>query len=55
MKCISLAFLLFSLQAVSQPGKDISIGKKDSIYSKLLHEKREIWIHLPGSATWFPV
>jgi predicted alpha/beta superfamily hydrolase len=50
MKCISLAFLLFSLHAVSQTGKDISIGKKDSIYSKLLHEKREIWIHLPGSA-----
>ena len=50
MKCISLAFLLFSLQAFSQPGNDISIGKKDSIYSKLLHEKREIWIHLPGSA-----
>ena len=50
MKCISLAFLLFSLQAFSQRGNDISIGKKDSIYSKLLHEKREIWIHLPGSA-----
>jgi len=50
MKCISVAFLLFSLQAFSQPGNDISIGKKDSIYSKLLHEKREIWIHLPGSA-----
>jgi predicted alpha/beta superfamily hydrolase len=50
MKYISLVFLLFSLQAVSQPGNDISIGKKDSIYSRLLHEKREIWIHLPGSA-----
>ncbi len=51
MKSILLAFLLFSLQAVSQSGNDLSIGKKDSIYSKLLHEKREIWIHLPGSAT----
>jgi uncharacterized protein len=51
MKSIFLAFLLFSLQAAAQPGSDISVGKKDSIYSKLLHEKREIWIHLPGSAT----
>jgi uncharacterized protein len=50
MKYISLVLLMFSLQAFSQRGNDISIGKKDSIYSKLLHEKREIWIHLPESA-----
>ena len=45
------AILIVQFTGSSQPGNNISIGKKDSIYSKQLHEKREIWIHLPGSAT----
>lgn len=34
---------------------DIVIGKVDNIYSKILNENRELWIHVPKSDGKFPV
>ncbi len=42
-------FLFFFITAISfaQNRNEIIIGKKDSVYSKILNEKRELWIHVP--------
>ena len=47
--------LLFSFVSVcftvtAQSDKNIVIGKIDSIASKILNEKRKIWVHVPGAA-----
>lgn len=44
---ILLIFLLLSLAMQSQ--EDICIGKKYSLYSTALQEKRDYWIHLPDN------
>lgn len=54
------AFIFISLISCKQDDKsvgkeiqknDIVIGKVDSIYSKILGESRELWIHIPESAS----
>lgn len=46
-KYLFLIFLLLPLHLWSQ--EDISIGKKYSIYSTILQEERDFWIHLPDN------
>ncbi|WP_299366340.1 alpha/beta hydrolase-fold protein [Winogradskyella sp.] len=49
MKKICLVFVLCLCfhSLIGQNGNDISIGKIDSFDSKILNEKRKIWIHVP--------
>ncbi len=42
-------FTALSLVVEAQTGNQIVIGKIDSVQSKLLGEKRKIWIHVPDS------
>ena len=42
-------FTVFSLLANAQTNNKIVIGTIDSVQSKLLHEKRKIWVHVPDS------
>ncbi|MGF7079322.1 alpha/beta hydrolase-fold protein [Mucilaginibacter sp. UYCu711] len=41
----------FSLPLHAQQNEAVNIATIDSIQSKILHEKRKIWIHLPTSAS----
>jgi uncharacterized protein len=50
MRLIPFLLCINCLGACAQPNNDIVIGKKENIYSKLLNEKREIWVHLPSGA-----
>lgn len=34
----------------AQTEKSITIGTKEALFSKVLHEKREVWVHVPGNA-----
>jgi len=47
MRVISALFMLLCLESCAQQNGDISIGKKQVFYSKLLDENRSIWIYLP--------
>ena len=48
--CILFFLPLFSLGQTSNPNdKSISIGTKETIYSSLLQEKREVWVYVPAS------
>jgi uncharacterized protein len=42
-------FTLFALIAYSQINNQISIGKIDTLHSKILGENRKIWVHVPGN------
>lgn len=42
-----LLFILFLSQKTYGQIKQINIGKSHTIHSKILHEKREFWVHLP--------
>lgn len=48
---VSLITLFLSFQGIAQfnqnQEKQIVIGKVDSLYSEILQEQREIWIHIP--------
>ena len=46
-------FLLLILVSCSRPSKvdEISIGKTDSIYSKILGESRKVWVYVPAGAS----
>jgi predicted alpha/beta superfamily hydrolase len=62
VKCALLFVSAFILtQAFSQTAKNnITVGEKVSMYSKVLGEKREVWVHLPasyskGKANRYPV
>lgn len=46
---IIFSFLYYSgiAQLNQNPEKQIVIGKVDSLYSKILQEQREVWIHVP--------
>jgi enterochelin esterase-like enzyme len=51
-----IAFLLFSsigmqAQTGQTQSKQIVIGTKDIIHSKILNEQREIWVYVPSSAS----
>ncbi len=39
---------LFAFCAVAQNDETITIGKKETLYSKVLNEKRKIWVYSPG-------
>lgn len=53
---IAIAFALVNCQqkkeaaTVEEPTNQIVIGEIDSIYSDILEESREIWVHVPESA-----
>jgi len=49
MKGFLLGMLLFTLDTSAQSNNTIVIGKIDTFHSKILDEKRRIWIHLPGN------
>jgi predicted alpha/beta superfamily hydrolase len=36
--------------AQAQPKESIVIGTKEFLFSKILNEKREVWVHVPGNA-----
>lgn len=62
MKKINKVFIIsvcviisFTLIGSAQSRRDIVIGKIDHIYSEILQENREIWVHIPGSEGEFPV
>lgn len=41
---------IFGAAAQAQTGpNDIVIGTKETRYSNILHEKREVWVHVPGN------
>ena len=42
-------YCLFSMDVQSQSNDEIVLGKIDSIQSKILGEKRKIWVHVPDS------
>jgi len=42
---------LFSPAIAQQAYEEVVIGKKDSIYSKILKEGREVWVHVPPQDT----
>ena len=49
-KCFLLTlFVLLPLLTLSQSTTQIVIGQIDSLASKILHEKRKIWVHVPDS------
>lgn len=48
MKPIFLFLLCIISQSIfGQKANDLVFGKKDSIYSKILNEKRKIWVYVP--------
>ncbi len=50
MKSILIYLLLFFSATIrAQTSDQIIIGKSDSIYSKILHENRKMWVHVPGN------
>jgi uncharacterized protein len=50
MRSISLfLFLLISIKIHAQTNNQIVIGNADSVYSKILNENRQIWIHVPDN------
>lgn len=50
MKLLTVLLVLLCLEGCSQNEGSIVIGKRDLIYSKILKEKRQVWIHVPGGA-----
>ena len=47
---ITIALLFITVSCFSQPGNDITIGKIDTVRSKILNETRRIWVYVPASA-----
>jgi predicted alpha/beta superfamily hydrolase len=47
---LSLAFIAIVGSATAQTiaNRNIIIGRTDSVYSKILHEKRTVWVYLPN-------
>ena len=46
---ITLFLILPTWYAPAQNIESISIGKKETIYSKVLNENRKIWVYTPGN------
>lgn len=44
------AVLLLTVTCFSQPNNNITIGKIDTVHSKILNETRRIWVYVPASA-----
>lgn len=52
MKSILFHLLLFvTATAQAQTNNQIITGKSDSVYSKILHEPRKIWVHVPDNSS----
>lgn len=52
----SLLIVVFSLLAFcgnAQTNEQILIGKKETIYSKILQENRKVWMYAPGNTSTF--
>lgn len=49
-KCLFFFFLCLSKLALSQKNQTISIGTIDTIKSEILHETRNIWVHVPAQS-----
>jgi predicted alpha/beta superfamily hydrolase len=47
MKFTFLALLFYCGLAMGQTSKDIVIGKRDTLYSHILKENRELWVSVP--------
>lgn len=45
-----ICLLSFVLAASAQQTNEIYVGRADSLLSKVLHEQRRFWVHLPPSA-----
>ena len=50
VSCILICTSIFYASAQSNPNSLLQLGTKDSIYSKVLSENRQIWIQIPESA-----
>ena len=46
----TIAVLLITVTCFSQPNNNITIGKIDTVASKILKETRRIWVYVPASA-----
>ena len=46
---LSVVFIFAFIGCFAQPDGKVTIGNIDSIDSKILHEKRKIWVHVPSS------
>lgn len=46
----TIAVLLITVTCFSQPNNNITIGKMDTVRSKILKETRRIWVYVPASA-----
>jgi len=46
----TIAVLLITVTCFSQPNNNITIGKIDTLRSKILNETRRIWVYVPASA-----
>ena len=52
MKHLFTTLLLFiTVSCFSQANNNITIGKIDTVRSKILNENRRIWVYVPASAT----
>lgn len=51
---ISAILLLLSFCVNAQNGEIITIGKKETIYSKVLNENRTLWVYTPNSTSPIP-
>jgi len=49
MKLLTVLFVFLTVEGCSQNDNDIVIGKKNFIYSNILKENRQIWVHVPGA------
>ncbi len=49
MKKFKLLFIITFLLMITSYAQEISIGTKHQLYSNVLHENRNVWIHLPNS------
>lgn len=47
--CYMSFFVALPLLTLAQSSNQIIIGQIDSLQSKILHEKRKIWVHIPES------
>ncbi|HMH21170.1 MAG TPA: alpha/beta hydrolase-fold protein [Puia sp.] len=52
MKPVLFCFLLISTAIThAQPSATITIGRSDSVYSKILREKRRLWVSMPDTTS----
>ena len=47
MKLLTVLLVFLSLESCSQSDNNVVIGKKITIYSKILREQRTVWVHVP--------